>query len=295
MQLNYSFKKEWAHFVRTGRLVGVILAIFSFALSNPIMFRLCGVMMEMVEESSGGGSMFAAAASAGTDGFGDVFGGIGISEIVSVYSDAGMMFATSASSFVGLSLLIVMLILMSASGGEQKKRTMIVPMCSGLEYKNYLIPKFVIYPLITFALTFISVITAGYLCNALFPVNKTADTIIFLVAAMYSVYMLFIVCVYMSIGLCTSRPGVAAVIVYVGQSILQSLFLGMNLTDYNPFTLINLPTAMVTEGFELAESLPSIFVGMAISAVVAVLMFFLALGVLNAKRIDNTEEDRPEF
>ena len=301
MQLKYSFKKEWSHFTRTGRLFGIIAAIFSFALSQPLMFRLMGSMMEMVDMNTGSGTdstVFAAvsygmAASAGADPFGGM--SIGMDEIMSVYSDAGMLFSSCISTFSGLSLLIVMLILMAASGGEQKKRATIVPMCSGLEYKNYLIPKFVIYPLFTFVLTFISVVTTGYLCNAFFPNNHVTDTVICLSAAMYSVYMLFAVCVYMSIGLCTSRPGVAAVLVFIGQSILQSLFLGINLTDYNPFTLIMLPSYMAMEGFDLAASMPSIIVGMVVSVVVAVLMFFLALGVLGAKRIDNTEEERPEF
>ena len=296
MQLKYSFKKEWAHFFRTGRVFGVIAAIFSFALSQPLMFRLMGATMEMVDLNTDGGadsSVFAAAASAGTD----VFGGmnIGMDEIMSVYSDAGMIFSSCLSTFAELSLLIVMLILMAASGGEQKKRATIVPMCSGLEYKNYLIPKFVIYPLYTFALTFISVITTGYLCNALFPENHVSDAVIFLCAAMYSVYVMFAICVYMAIGLCTSRPGIAAVTVFVGQSLVQSLFVGMGLTDYNPFTLVVLPMYMTSGEFDIFASMPSIIVGMAISVVVAVMMFFLALGVLGAKKIDNTEEERPEF
>ncbi len=300
MQLKYSFKKEWSHFTRTGRLFGIIAAIFSFALSQPLMFRMMGAIMEMVDLNTSGAdsSVFAAvaggmAASAGTDPFGGM--DIGMEEIMSVYSDAGMIFSSCISTFSGLSLLIVMLILMAASGGEQKKRATIVPMCSGLEYKNYLLPKFVIYPLFTFALTFISVIVTGLLCNALFPNNHITDAAMFLSAAMYSVYMLFAVCVYMSIGLCTSRPGVAAVLVFIGQSLVQSLFVGMGLTDYNPFTLITLPTYMAMEGFDFAASMPSILVGMGISVVVAVLMFFLALGVLGAKKIDNTEEERPEF
>ncbi len=300
MQLKYSFKKEWSHFTRTGRLFGIIAAIFSFALSQPLMFRMMGAIMEMVDLNTSGAdsSVFASvtggmAASAGTDPFGGM--DIGMEEIMSVYSDAGMIFSSCISTFSGLSLLIVMLILMAASGGEQKKRATIVPMCSGLEYKNYLLPKFVIYPLFTFALTFISVIVTGLLCNALFPNNHITSTVMFLSAAMYAVYMLFAVCVYMSIGLCTSRPGVAAVLVFIGQSLVQSLFVGMGLTDYNPFTLITLPTYMAMEGFDINASLPSIFVGMGISVVVAVLMFFLALGVLGAKKIDNTEEERPEF
>ncbi len=298
MQLKYSFKKEWAHFTRTGRIFGVIAAIFSFALSSPIIFKMGGIMMEMVYGSTEGGSgntVFASASAGMSGDFGEMFGNIGMDEIMAVYSDAGAIFSTAIASFAGMSMLIVMLLLLAAAGGEQKKRAMIVPMCSGLDYKNYLIPKFVIYPLTVFAVTAVSVPVVGVLCNALFPNNKVSGEIMLLCTLMYAVYTLFLTCVYLSVGLCTSRPGVATVIIFLGQSFLQSIFNGMGLIDYNPFTLITLPNYMIMEGFDLSGSMPSIIVGMAISLVVAVLMFFLALGVLNAKKIDNTEEERPEF
>lgn len=295
MQLKYSFKKEWAHFMRTGRLFGLIAAIFSFALSEPLMMKMCAVILEMVDMNTD--PMTASVTGSGSGGD-SALGGIGMDDIMATYSDAGMIYASTITSFCGLSLLIVMLILMATAGGEQKKRATIVPMCSGLEYKNYLIPKFVIYPLFSFAVTLVSGFVAGALCNALFTENNVTGEVMFISTLMVSVYMLFITCVYLSVGLCTSRPGVATVLIYIGQSLLQTIFISVGLIDYNPFTLITLPNFMVIdaeEAFDLAASMPSIIVGMAISIVVAVLMFFLALGVLNAKRIDNTEEEKPEF
>ncbi|MBD5129959.1 MAG: hypothetical protein HDT43_08550 [Ruminococcaceae bacterium] len=299
MQLKYSFKKEWAHFARTGRIIGVIAAILAFALSNPIIFKMASVMMEMVYGSpdGSGNTVFASTyASAGMGGdFNEIFGNIGMDEIVAVYSDAGMIFSTAIASFAGMSMLIVMLLLMAAAGGEQKKRATIVPMCSGLEYKNYLIPKFVIYPLTVFAVTAVSVPITGAFCNAFFPNNKVSAEVILLCTLMYSVYTLFLTCVYLAVGLCTSRPGVATVVIFFGQSFLQTIFNSMGLIDYNPFTLVTLPSYMIMEDFDISGSMPSIIVGIAISLVIAVMMFFLSLGVLNAKKIDNTEEERPEF
>ncbi|MCM1166388.1 MAG: hypothetical protein NC299_05930 [Lachnospiraceae bacterium] len=290
MQLKYSFKKEWSQFARTGRIFGVIAAIFSFALSSPLMFKFVAVVLEMVDPTS-----LAAVTMDGIDDLGGLMGSVSFDEMLSVYADAGMMFVLTVSSFCGASLLIVMMILMSAAGGEQKKRAMIVPMCSGLEYKNYLIPKFVIYPLIVFGTTLISGVTAGLLCNALFAENKTSGGIILLISLMTAVYTLFITCVFLCIGLCTSRPGVATVLIYIGQSFLRSIFMSMGLTDYNPFTLTILPNYMTAEDFDLGASTPSIIVGIALSIIVAVMMYFLSLGVLNAKRIDNTEDEKPEF
>lgn len=298
MQMKYSFKKEWSHFVRTGRMIGLVAAIFSFALSGPLMFKFLAVVMETVYSADGGGTPLAAfaAASAGMDGgLGNAFGGIGMDEIMDVYSDAGMIFISNISSLSGLSMLIVMLIMMAAAGGEQKKRAMIVPMCSGLEYVSYLVPKFVIYPLCTGIVTFVSVPVAGALCNAMFANNKVSAAVIFLCAVMYAVYNIFLTCVFLAVGLCTSRPGAATVAVYLGQSFVQLIFQGMGLIDYNPFTLITLPAVMITEGFEVMDKMLSIAVALVISLAVAVIMYFLTLGVLNTKKIDNTEDEKPEF
>lgn len=296
MQLKYSFKKEWSHFVRTGRIFGLIAAIFSFALSGPLLFKFFAVVMEIVYAEDGG-SAFAAVASAGIEG-GSIFGGmdgIGMDEVMDVYSDAGMLFTMTISSFSGISMLISMLIMMAAAGGEQKKRAMIVPMCSGLEYVSYLVPKFIIYPLCTGAVTFVSVPVAGALCNAFFANNTIPAPIILLCAVMYAVYNIFITCVFLAVGLCTSRPGVATIIVYLGQSFVDLIFRGMGLIDYNPFSLISLPSVIVTEGYEYSEHMLSIIIAIAISLAVAVIMYFLTLGVLNTKKIDNTEDEKPEF
>ena len=63
MQLKYSFKKEWLHFSRTFRVFGIILAIFSFALADPFMYRALGLMMEMLTENA---DALTAVASVGT-------------------------------------------------------------------------------------------------------------------------------------------------------------------------------------------------------------------------------------
>ncbi|MGN0679371.1 MAG: hypothetical protein ACI4JS_06895, partial [Oscillospiraceae bacterium] len=52
---------------------------------------------------------------------------------------------------------------------------------------------------------------------------------------------------------------------------------------------------MVMEDFSLAEKAPAIIVSAAIAIVISVLMYFLALGVLGAKKTDNQAEKEPEF
>lgn len=225
-----------------------------------------------------------------------VMGGIGMDDILSVYSDAGMMFATTIATIPGSALLVIMLLIMPAAGGEQKKRAMIVPLSVGMSYKNYLIPKFVIYPLTTMALSFVSTLISGGLCNLMFANNKVSMEIMMLSAVMMAVYMGFIMCVYLAMGLCTSKPGIMTAVLFVSQSLLQSLLTGFGLTDYHPLALLNYTGgAMVVEGFVLEDHVVGISVSIGLSIVIAVGMYFLTLAVLGAKKINNQADIEPEF
>ncbi len=297
MQLKYSFKKEWAHFSRTFRMWGVIIAILGFALANPMMFKFVATFLggsASEDPTTSAISVINQAASDSSDG---LTGGIDIEEAKVMYSDAGLMFSVTLSSFASYGLLVIMLILMSAAGGEQKKRAMIVPMCSGLEYKNYLLPKFVIYPLFTFAVTFLSSFVAGGLCNSMFPNNKVSAGGMFLSALDISVYMVFIVCVFLSLGLCTSRAGAMVPCIFLGQMLVESLLNGLGLVRYHPFALLSyISGGFITSPlYPFEEEIPSFITAMALSLVICVLMYFLALGVLKAKKINNQEDIAPEF
>lgn len=307
MQLKYSFKKEWAHFSRTLRIWGVIAAILGFAISNPMMFKFVAVVMDEVMPGGSDSSVYNQASISADisylanktpeDGSGSIFGGIDISDALSMYSDAGMMFSVSLASFATSGLLIIMLLLMSAAGGEQKKRAMIVPMCSGLEYKNYLLPKFIIYPLFTFGVSFVSALIAGGLCNSMFENNKISAARLLLTSLDMSVYLMFIVCVFLSLGLCTSHPGIMVPSIYLGQVLVESLLNGLGMVRYHPFSLLlYVDSGMITSSeYPFEDELPSFITAIALALVISVMMYLLALGVLKAKKINNQKEVEPEF
>ncbi|MDE7398412.1 MAG: hypothetical protein K2N06_02685 [Oscillospiraceae bacterium] len=292
MQLKYSFNKEWIHFWRTGRFWGILGGIIAFAFTYPLMFKFMDFAMEQMQQPSAIVQTATAAIQDGTGTAADenIFG-----DMAGMYSDGGMMFATSIIGLSTYSLLIVMLVLMSAAGGEQKKRAMIIPMCAGLKYENYLLPKFVIYPLVVLVETFLCSLLSGALCSAMFEINPPTAGNIVLSSALMAVYMAFITAVYLSVGLCTSRPGVMTPVVFLGQTILQSILEGFRLTDYHPFALTTMISRINSGEFDLAENLASIMVSVALAVVISVMMYFLALGVLKAKRVDNQSEEKPEF
>lgn len=291
MQLKYSLKKEWAQFSRTFRLWGIIIAALATALLYILMFKFTGALFESMEQM---GEMSLSAASGGNL-FGDL--GINMNDMIAMYLDAGMMYSVVMSSICSIALLVIVLVLGSAAGGEQKKRAMIVPLCSGLDNKSYVLAKFIVYPISVFVIIFLTALLSGVLCNALFPNNKVGFDLVLLGSLLAGIYMTFVVSVFLSLGLCTSKPGVMAAIVYIGTTILQTVFLRFQLYDYNPFTLLNLISGemFADPDFSLADKAASIAVGVVISLLVSVLMCLLAIAVLNAKKINNQEEKKPEF
>lgn len=291
-QLKYSFKKERALFVRRYHLLGMLLGIFGFAIMNPLLCKAMDSMMKIANEME-----FPTQTAAISTASSAVSGAAGLESMMSMFQSASFSLGYTFSQIISYSLLIIMLVTRSAAGGEQRKRTMIVPMCSGLQYKNYLIPKFVIYPLSTLVLTFLGGMTAGGLCNALFTVDPVGVGIMAFGSLVTAVYCSFIVTIYLALGLCTSRPGLMTGAVYLGQMIQPSFLDAMGLSDYQPFMLVSAASSMFMLGKEygLSDRLPSILTAMGLCVVISVLMYFLARGVLGAKKIDNTEEDKPAF
>lgn len=281
MQIKAGFKKEWLQFSRTFRFWGVIIGTFSFALADPLMFWAMNALLGNLTS---------------TDMYGSIGGAVDIENSMGMlFGNAGSIFGGTMADLCATSMLVVMLILMSPCGGEQKKRATIIPSCAGLDTFSYLIPKYVIYPGMVFVCGFLSALISGGLCNLLFTDGRVDAEIVLLAAFMCAVYMAFFITVYMSIGLFTSRPGVVTVFMYIGVSLVNILLTSLDLTKFHPLTLRSLVVGeMFHDDFVLADNVASIVVGIVLSVVVAVMMFILTLAVLKSKKINN-QEDKPEF
>lgn len=282
MQIRAGFKKEWLQFTRTFRLGGVLLSVLGFAVAEPLMLWGVNALLSLEMSAS-----VEAAGTAGMD-MGSLLGLPGLSM-------AEMYFSTNMAEFCTTSMLIIMLVLMSPCGGEQKKRATIIPSCTGLGYYEYLVPKFVIYPVTVFLTGFAGCCVSGALNNAINDGESVSTGFILLGAFMCAVYMSFIFVVYMAVGICTSRPGVVTAAMYVGVSLVQMILTGLNLTDYQPLTLRSLVSGrMFMQDFVLGDNIANIVVATVLSVVIGVMMFILTLTVLKAKKINN-QEDKPEF
>ncbi len=293
-QLKYSFKKELSQYFRTFKFLGMILAIFGFAIAYPLMAKFTSLLFSSMDEMGMPQQTAQISVNIPDEGEG-LLGGVDIGDVAAMYSNGALMYAYSLVSFATYALLIVMLVMRSAAGGEQKKRAMIVPLCSGLQNKNYLLPKFIIYPLSMLAITFLGGLVSGGLCAALFEDWSVSAGKMMLGSLLMAAYMMFVITIYLSLGICTSRPGIMTGTVFLGQMILQSLLESIGLKDFQPFSLVTAVNYMFVDDGYVSEKMPSILTALGLSLVICVLMYFLALGVLNAKKIDNQEEDKPAF
>ena len=131
MQIKAGFKKEWFQFSRTFRLWGILIATVSFSLADPLMYWAMNALLGSLTD---------------TDMYGSIGGAVDIENSLGMlFGNAGSVFAGTMADLCATSLLIIMLILMSPCGGEQKKRATIIPSCSGLDTFSYLIPKYVMF------------------------------------------------------------------------------------------------------------------------------------------------------
>ncbi len=280
MQLKYGFKKEWLHFTRSFRFGGMLICIFSFAIVNPLLYKALFAMMEMMERE-----------------LGDVMAeqGASLSAITAMADHAGAIFCTTLLELCATSLLVITLLLMSPFGGEQKKRATFIPFCSGLEYKNYLIPKFVLYPAVLFAGNFLGGCLGGVLCNSLYTNGAVDVGTIILGSLMCAIYAVFILTIYMALGICTGRPGIMVIVVYLGQTLVQLILTRLGLTRFNPFALYGfISQGTLLDAAYVQQEIPSIIVSIALAFVIMGLMYGMTYAALKAKQINN-QENKPEF
>ncbi len=281
MQLKMSFKKEWLHFLRTFRFGGMMITIFSFVLVYPLLFKAIVALTQAMEGSQAAEVL-----------------GITVEEMnatIQLYSNSTFIFGGVLTELCATSLLIIMILMMSPLGGEQKKHATVIPMCSGLEYKYYLTAKFVLYSAVLFVGNFLGGCAAGIVCNALFESSHVAVVDVVIGALISAIYSVFILCIYMALGLCTSRPGIMVIAMYVGQMILQVFLPTFGLTKFNPFSLYFVVSQQIyTEGFSFSDETVSLAVGAGIALAICALMYVITVSVCKSKRINN-QEKKPEF
>lgn len=264
-------KKEALLFIRSFRLWGVLLALCLFAIVDPLLMRGIQFFAQNVNVEAMGEVTTSLGSFNGIDG---------------MYA-----IVTALADMRGTGILICMLVMMGTAGGELKKRATIIPNCSGLTPQAYLLPKFVFYPIFIFAAT----ILAGLLSIA---VSAVAFGGAFDMAALMggfllnSLYMVFLIVVYLCVGLSTARAGIAVAVLYCSSTILQLFFMGFGIDKYQPFALVSESSQLISGGQTDALD---ITVSVVVTLLLCVICYFVTLLALTAKRVDNIGGDKAEL
>lgn len=289
--LKTGLKKEIMYLGRTGKLAGVIMAMLIFALLDGLMLKVTGAMMssmsttmqqqvEQISENAG--------ESEEINELSDITNSM--STMTSVFenmSAATVLFST-ISDVSSLGILITLLVIKSACGGEQKRRSIIIPRCAGLTPKMYILPKFMLYPLIIFVLAFISVILTSVMSQLLFEGAILFENVL-VAAVTLGVYLAFVMTVMLTLGICTEKPGISVIIVLVSINILPSLLSAYRVDRFNPFALPGLVGSAVTAESSAFASMDMLnfWVSIGATLIISIILYFVTLLALNSKEVKN--------
>lgn len=285
--LKEGIKKEMMFFTRSFRMWGVLMAAVLFAIVAPLLIKLSFVMLESLDGMMGENSEYME--NTGFNGermeFGIEFGDADIDMDMDVETGMGKFGAVSAlGDLTSTLMLIFMLVIMYAAGGELKKRSMIIPQNAGLSSKLYVLPKFIVYPVSAVIFAFCGMWIGFGVSTLVFPGVQVSVLGVLEAAFAAAVYDAFIIVLYLTLGLCTAKAGIATVIMYGGSTILSALFSALGADKFHPFTLqTQAQSAVVEESFDALNYWGS----MGITVLIMILCYFVTLFVISARRIDN--------
>lgn len=273
-------KKEFMLFSRGFRLIGVIITIIGISLMYPLLYKSMEMMAGQIADM--GQQIGGEAQDQLTDAVDSINGMMGSLATMYGGSMAAVGFKTGVSSITSTGFLIISLLLMSTAGGEQKKRSIIIPDCAGLTPAGYVMPKFIVYPVMIGLLSFLGGMVTGGISNLIYNNELNINDIIFssLCAA---IYMLFMTALYFLIGLSTGRPGISVIIVYGGSTIIPILLQSLNIDRYNPFTLQSLLLSSYNDA-----DMNNFVLSTVVAFILSVICCLLALMIMTLRRVDNT-------
>ena len=171
---------------------------------------------------------------------------------------------------------------MSAAGGEQKKRSVIIPTCAGLSPSGYVMPKFIVYPLVIGLMSFIGGMITGGISNLIYNNELIISDIVFS-SVCGAIYMFFITAVYFLTGLSTGRPGISVIIVYAGSTVVPLILQALDIDKYNPFTMQTLLMSSYSEA-----DMNNFILSTVVSVVLSVISCLLTLMITTLRKIDNS-------
>ena len=282
MALINGFRKELLFYMRGGRLITLVIVMIALAVMSPLMFGMTSQMMQMMKEAMPDGSYSELA---------EEFSSFSASDIA-VYN---------SEYICGIGAIIILFIFKAAAGGEQKKRSVIIPQCAGISPERYVLPKFIIYPLSIFAVSFLAVVLGAAVSAAMFP-GGLDWSMIMLSAFATGVFLAFCTALQFCVGLSTGKSNAAVVIVIAMQMFLPTILAMFRVDRFNPLALssISLAAARASgrSGSVLLSTLDAagtsndlsslnVAVSFGTAIVISVILYFVTVFALHTKEVHN--------
>jgi len=278
-QITAGLKKEVMFFSRGFRFIGVIIGFLGCALLNPLLY---GLMILM------GNLDFSEMAEMGMD--------FDMGELFAIYqgeTGLSLSYFGTIDMFAGaipLMPIIIMAMLIGTAGNEQKKRAIIVPQTAGLTPAGYVLPKFMLYPASAFVLTMLSLFLTSAVSHMIFGISFSFG-VIAATGAIAGLSVMFMVCLYLFLGISLAQPGLSMIYAIAGNMIVSLIItLAFEITAFTPWNLFGMAGTIVMEGSSAVDT-QSVIVTAAITLVLCVAFVLLSLFAMVAKRVDNTADE----
>jgi len=271
IQTKASFKKELLAYFRTGTFVIVAAVIIGLSILSPLIITGMGALMDEMSDIY---EEFGMDVSQLTDALG---------------SSSSIGVTSSVSDITGVGLIVFLIMINKAAGGEQKKRSVIIPRSSGLRNFGYLFPKFMIYPPSAFFLAVFGLLASWLVSSLVFEVNNVSIGSVLLAGALSGVSLMFYVCMHLTLGTATGKAGMSAAVCIVGSLLLPGIF-QLTTMEYmfNPFAINLLAASVVPDTAISGQRLIDIAITVVFALAIMVCTYFIALFAQNARKIDNS-------
>jgi ABC-2 type transport system permease protein len=282
-QITAGLRKEWLFFWRSFRFGGIVIAFIACALLAPLTSAMMLSMSGVYEEMGMGGMAETIAMYEGESGLFLSFGGT-----------IGMF----SSAFVPpMMFLVVALFIGGMAGGEQKRRSIIIPQTAGLKPLGYVLPKFILFPPLMLVMTVLAMLVCNLACEIIigrsFPIE-----VVLMTGTLSGLSLMFLVCMYMFFGISLAQPRLAILYVGAANAVFPIINMVFDLDRFTPWSL-EIMIGSILHNYLYSES-GNLYEGMSTVGIVATVAITFALCVvfmllthfsLVAKQMDNTADE----
>jgi len=271
LQTKASFKKEVLAFFRTKKFLIIASVLVGWSVLNPLLMVGLGSLMNTMKPI-----------------YNDM--GMDVSIVSSLLgSTASMGVSSAVGELAGTGLVVFILLINSFAGGEQKKRSIMIPKSSGLRNFSYIFPKFIVYPLSALVLAIAGAFASWGISSLIYRVNDVSPEGVLMGGILAGVCLMFYTCCHLTLGTATGKSGMSAAVCIVSALLLPNLFAALG-SDYiyNPFTLNIMASSIVAEGALQRMQPLDIAMTVLIAFALMVVFYFIAIFAQNAKQVDNT-------